>query len=202
MSKDNPFEILITQLIKLPGIGRKAAQRIAFFLMNQSRLDAVALAKAIVDVKDKLKPCSRCFNLSEQDPCKICADGKRLEGVLCIVEEPEDIVIIEQNNIYRGLYHVLGGRYSPLEDISEDQLTIKKLHERIFEEDIKEIILATSPNVDGDATALLVAERLSDTNVKITRLGRGVPVGGDLIFLDKVTLEAAFKNRENLNIKE
>jgi recombination protein RecR len=195
----SPFEHLIEKLIKLPGIGRKAAQRIAFHLLQIPRTEAVALAKAIIEIKDKLKPCSHCFNLAETDPCPICRDIKRKSDVLCVVEEPEDIIIIEQSNVYHGKYHVLGGRYAPLENITEDDLTIEPLKKRIQAENIKEIILATAPNTDGDATAMIIARTLNDTQVKITRLGRGLPTGGDLAFLDKVTIDAAFRSREDIN---
>ncbi len=187
-------EQLIEQLGQLPGIGRKTAQRLALFILRQPREDVVALARALVNVKDKVRYCSICANITETDPCIICASKKRERSMICVVEEPSDVLAIEKTNEFRGLYHVLGGALSPLDGVGPEDLKIKELLNRISGE-IIEIILAMNPNTEGEATTIYLSRLLKPFGVKVTRIARGLPIGSDLEFADEATLSRALEGR-------
>jgi recombination protein RecR len=188
---------LIEEFAKLPGIGRKTAQRLALFVLKQPRDEVVRMAKALVNVKDKTRTCSICCNITEVDPCAICASPKRDRSVVCVVEEPNDVLALEKTNDFRGLYHVLGGSLSPLDGIGPEELKIKELLARI-EGEVSEVILAMNPNVEGEATTLYLGRLLKPLGVKVTRIARGLPVGGDLEFADEATLSRALEGRITL----
>jgi recombination protein RecR len=193
-----PVERLITELSKLPSIGPKSAQRIAFHIVRGRPDDARALADALREVKERIRPCRRCFNLTEGEECEICTDLRRDASVICAVEDPYDIGPIERTGEYRGLYHVLGGALSPLDGIEPEDLRIAELVERVEKEGTKEIVIATNPNTTGEATALFIAQELKNTPVKVTALASGLPVGGDLEYADEVTLGRAFAGRREI----
>jgi recombination protein RecR len=193
-----PVERLINELSKLPSIGPKSAQRIAFHVVRGRPDDARALADALREVKERIKPCRRCFNLTEDEECKICTDPRRDETVICIVEDPYDIGPIERTGEYRGLYHVLGGALSPLDGIEPEDLRIAELIERVGREGIEEIVVATNPTTIGEATALYIAQELEEMAIKVTALASGLPVGGDLEYADEVTLGRAFAGRREI----
>jgi recombination protein RecR len=193
-----PVERLITELSKLPSIGPKSAQRIAFHIIRGRKDDALGLAEALKEVKERIKPCRRCFNLTEGEECEICHDARRDRSAICVVEDPYDIGPIERTNEYRGLYHVLGGALSPLDGIEPEDLRIAELVERIGKEGTKEIVIATNPNTTGEATAMFIAEEVRDLPVRVTALASGLPVGGDLEYADEITLGRAFAGRREL----
>jgi recombination protein RecR len=193
-----PVERLITELSKLPSIGPKTAQRIAFHIIRGRKDDALGLAEALKEVKERIKPCRRCFNLTEGEECEICRDARRDRSAICVVEDPYDIGPIERTNEYRGLYHVLGGALSPLDGIEPEDLRIAELVERIGKEGTKEIVIATNPNTTGEATAMFIAEEVRDLPVRVTALASGLPVGGDLEYADEITLGRAFAGRREL----
>lgn len=193
-----PVERLITELSKLPSIGPKSAQRIAFHVVRGSGEDAYGLAEALREVKDRIRPCRRCFNLTEEEECDICRDPRRDATVICAVEDPYDIGSIEKTGEYRGLYHVLGGSLSPLDGIEPEDLRIAELVERVKREGTEEIVVATNPNTTGEATALYIAEEVKDSGVRVTALASGLPVGGDLEYADEVTLGRAFAGRRQI----
>jgi recombination protein RecR len=193
-----PLSALIGELEKLPTIGPKTAARLAFYLLSASRADAAALSRAILDVKDKVRFCSRCYALTEQDPCALCSDPKRDSTVVCVVGEAKDVYAIERTMSYRGRYHVLGGLISPIEGVGVGQLKIKELIDRISAEGIAEIIVATNPNAEGESTALYLARLLTPSGVKVTRLAYGLPIGGDLDYADEVTVARALEGRRTL----
>jgi recombination protein RecR len=185
---------LIEEFSKLPGIGRKSAQRIALYILKQSRDDVVRMAKAMVNVKDRIRSCSVCCNITEDDPCAICSSTKRDRRVVCVVEEPNDVIALEKTNEFRGLYHVLGGSLSPLDGIGPEEIKVKELLVRIGGE-ITEVILAMNPNVEGEATTIYLTRLLKPLGVRVTRIARGLPVGGDLEFADEATLARALEGR-------
>jgi recombination protein RecR len=193
-----PVERLITELSKLPSIGPKSAQRIAFHVVRGKNDDALGLAEALREVKEKIKPCRRCFNLTESEECGICTDARRDPSVICAVEDPYDIGSIERTAEYRGLYHVLGGSLSPLDGVEPEDLRIAELLERVEKEGTKEIVIATNPNTTGEATAMYIAAELEGKPVRVTALASGLPVGGDLEYADEVTLGRAFAGRREL----
>jgi len=193
-----PVERLITELSKLPSIGPRSAQRIAFHIVRGKPDDAYGLAEALKEVKERIKPCRRCFNLTEAEECDICCDTRRDDAVICAVEDPYDIGSIERTGEYRGLYHVLGGALSPLDGVEPEDLRIAELIERVREEGTKEIVIATNPNTTGEATALFIAQEVADLPVRVTALASGLPVGGDLEYADEVTLGRAFAGRREL----
>lgn len=195
---EGPVQNLIDELGRLPGIGPKSAQRIAFYLLRVPENDARRLARAITEVKERISFCKRCFNIAEADHCVLCADPRRDEAVLCVVEEPRDVVAIERTGEYRGLYHVLHGAINHLEGIGADQLKIRELLQRLADEPVKEVILCTNPNLEGDATAMYLARLLRDTDLKVTRLASGLPVGSDLEYADELTLGRALDGRRSL----
>ena len=191
---------LIKELSRLPGIGPRSAQRLAFHILRQKPEDALPLAAAIVEVKEKIGFCRRCFNLAEGELCIVCGDARRDERVICVVEQPADIVPIERTGEFRGLYHVLGGALSPLDGVDPEDLHIGELLQRV-DDGVSEVILATNPTMTGEATAMYVADQLP-TRVRVTRLASGLPVGGDLEYADELTLGRAFAGRRDLRREE
>ena len=189
---------LLDELERLPGVGPKSAQRIAYWILNADRATALRLAEAIVEVKDTVRFCDRCFNYAQGEVCDICASSKRDAGIICVVSEPRDIPPIERTSAFSGVYHVLGGALSPLEGIGPDQLHIAALMKRLASEDIREVVLATNPNVEGETTAAYLARLIKPLGIRVTRLASGLPVGGDLEFADEVTLGRAIENRQAL----
>jgi len=190
-----PVQDLIDELGRLPGVGPKSAQRIAFFLLKVSKDDALRLARAIAEVKDKVRFCAQCFNVSEHEKCTICDDSRRDATVVCVVEEPRDLVAVEKTGEFKGRYHVLQGAISPIEGIGPDQLRIRELLERIGAEGIDEVILCTNPNLEGEATALYLGRLLKPLGLTVTRIASGLPVGGDLEYADELTLGRALEGR-------
>ena len=188
---------LIDELGRLPGVGPKSAQRIAFHLLQADPADVERLARVLVEVKQRVKFCSICFNVSEEETCRICRDPRRDPSVLCVVEEYKDVVAIERTREFRGRYHVLGGAISPIDGIGPDQLRIRELMGRLSDTQIAEIILATDPNLEGEATATYLTRQLSPFGLRVTRLASGLPVGGDLEYADEVTLGRAFVGRRS-----
>ncbi len=186
---------LITELGRLPGIGPKSAQRLAFHLLSADRADAERLARVIMEVKQKVRFCSRCFNYTEQQECRICRDARRDPTVLCVVEEPRDVQAIEKTGEFRGRYHVLGGAISPIDGIGPDQLHMRELFARLGDEGVTEVVLATNPNTEGEATASYLARLLKAMDLRVSRIASGLPVGGDLEYADEVTLGRAFSGR-------
>ena len=189
---------LIDELGRLPGVGPKSAQRIAFHLLQVDPADAGRLADAITRVKQTVRFCRRCFNIAEQEECRICRDARRDPALLCVVEEPRDVVAIERTREFRGRYHVLGGAISPIDGIGPDELHITELVKRLDTEDVTEIVIATNPNVEGEATASYLSRLIRPLGVRVTRLASGLPVGGDLDYADEVTLGRAFAGRREL----
>ena len=193
-----PLARLITEFKRLPGIGQKSAQRLAFHVMRSSREDAEHMAQALLDVKDKLGLCRLCNNISDSDLCQYCRDTNRDPKVVCVVEEPHNIVGIETTRQFEGRYHVLHGALSPLRGIGPDSLKIKGLVERIGEGEVQEVIVATNPTVEGEATAVYLARLLKPLGVKVSRIGMGIPVGSDLEFADEVTISKAMEGRREM----
>ncbi|KAA9394374.1 recombination protein RecR [Kocuria coralli] len=186
---------LIDELGRLPGVGPKSAQRIAFFLLDADKEDVQRLSDAMTAVKERVKHCRICGNVAEQEECAICRDSRRDQTVICVVEESKDVMAIERTKSYRGLYHVLGGSINPIAGIGPDQLRVRELMTRLSDESVEEIVLATDPNLEGEATATYLARMLSTLGIKVTRLASGLPVGGDLEYADEVTLGRAFEGR-------
>jgi recombination protein RecR len=191
---------LIDELGRLPGIGPKGAQRIAFYLLAADPADVRRLVSALVEVKDKVRFCRTCGNVSEAEECRICLDLRRDPTVLCVVEEPKDVVAIERTREFRGRYHVLGGAISPIEGIGPDDLRVRELMTRLADGTITELILATDPNLEGEATATYLARLIKPMGLRVTRLASGLPVGGDLEYADEVTLGRAFEGRRLLDV--
>jgi recombination protein RecR len=192
------IENLITELMKLPGIGRKTAQRLAFFILSMPEFDAKSIARAINEVKDKARFCSECFNITEAEVCSLCRNSSRDRRKICVVEEPSNIIVIERTGSYKGLYHVLLGALSPIDSVTPDKLTIKELIGRIKKDEIKEVILATNPNTKGEMTAQYIRELLKPFDIKVTRIAYGLPMGGDIEFADEVTLGKALEGRREM----
>ena len=190
-----PIGRLIQELSKLPGIGEKTASRLAMHILRAAKEDAQSLARAILEVKEKIRLCSRCFNLTDQDPCRVCQDPKRNREILCVVSSPEDLIALEKSGGFRGLYHVLHGVLSPLEGVGPKDLRLSELLSRLQGGEVKEVILATSPSVEGEATAQYLSQIIKPMNVRVTRIARGVPMGGDLQYIDEVTLSKSLENR-------
>ena len=189
------LESVIENLSRLPTIGRKTAQRIALWLLKQQREDAVALARALVEMKDKIQYCSVCWNITETDPCPICSSAKRDRTIACVVEEPSDVLAIEKTNDFFGLYHVLGGVINPLDGIGPEDLKVKELITRIGGDELKEVILALNPSVEGEMTTLYLAKLLRPLGVQVTRIASGVPMGSALEFIDEATIARALEGR-------
>ena len=190
-----PLARLIDELGKLPGIGPKTAQRLAYFILRSPADDASALADAIRAVKEELRYCSVCFNIAESDPCEVCRADDRDPSLVCVVEEPLDVLAVERTGGFKGRYHVLHGAISPVNGVRPDDLKIAPLAARVRSGGIREVILATNPNLEGEATAMYIAQLLSGSGVQVTRLARGLPVGGDLEYTDEVTLSRALEGR-------
>jgi recombination protein RecR len=190
-----PVERVIAELSKLPSIGRKTAQRLAFHLVRSPRAEVAALARAIAELPDLIRFCSTCFHLTEQDPCLVCTAPRRDAGLICVVEEPTNLIALERTGGYRGRYHVLGGALSPLKDVGPEDLHVSELIARVRDGSFREVILATNPNVEGEATAVYLARLLKPLGVAVTRLAQGLPAGSDLEFTDDVTLLRAFEGR-------
>jgi recombination protein RecR len=193
-----PVQDLIDELGRLPGVGPKSAQRIAFHLLKLPALDALRLAKAIEEAKARVTFCQRCFNIAEGDACELCTDDRRDPTILCVVEEPRDIVAVEKTQEFTGRYHVLQGAISPIEGIGPEHLRIRELLARLGTEGIAEIILCTNPNLEGEATAMYLSRLLKDLDVKVTRIASGLPVGGDLEYADELTLGRALEGRREV----
>jgi len=193
-----PVARLIDELAKLPGIGRKSAERVAYHILRVHKSEALSLADAIRDVRENVRYCKICFNLSEDEVCPICQDPKRDRSLLCVVEQPRDLMALEQAGTFRGLYHVLLGRISPLEGIGPDQLTIDQLVQRVAEGELKEIVMATNPTVEGDGTALHISNLLAEYPVEMTRLARGITSGSILEYTNKEILADALAGRQKL----
>jgi recombination protein RecR len=193
-----PVQELIDELGRLPGIGPKSAQRIAFHLLKAEKVDALRLARAISEAKERVAFCERCFNIAEGPLCELCADGRRDPTVLCVVEEPRDIVAVEKTQEFNGRYHVLQGAISPIEGIGPEQLRVRELLARIDQESVGEVILCTNPNLEGEATAMYLSRLLKDLQVKVTRIASGLPVGGDLEYADELTLGRALEGRREV----
>jgi recombination protein RecR len=193
-----PFARLIEALQRLPGIGPKTAQRLTFFLLKRPLDEVRELSEAILAVKEKIGHCRSCFNVTDEDPCRICADPARDSRVLCVVEEPNDLLAMERTGEFRGRYHVLMGALSPLDGIGPEDLKVRELLARLENGETTEVILATNPNVEGEATALYLARLLRPLGVRITRIARGLPVGGDLEYADQVTLSKALEGRREI----
>ena len=193
-----PVQALINEFSKLPTVGPKTAARLVFYLLNRPRNEAQALAEAILAVKDRVRLCSICYSITEEDPCPFCTDERRDRNLLCVVAEAKDIFALERTSAYKGRYHVLGGLISPMDGIGPAQLRVKELIERIGSESPQEIILATNPNAEGEATALYLSKLLSPLGVSVTRLAYGLPIGGDLDYADEITLAKALEGRRSL----
>lgn len=189
---------LLDELERLPGVGPKSAQRIAYWILNADKATALRLSDAIAEVKDTVRFCSRCFNYAEDELCEICGSTKRDQGTVCVVSEPRDIPPIERTGVFSGVYHVLGGALSPMEGIGPGDLHIAELMRRLGSEEVREVVLATNPNVEGETTASYLARLVKPLGVKVTRLASGLPVGGDLEFADEVTLGRALEARREV----
>lgn len=189
---------LIKNLSRLPGIGEKTAERLAMHILRAPRREAEQLSRSIIEIKEKVKLCSMCFALSDTDVCNICSDPTRNDSTLCVVEQPADMVAIEKSGSFKGLYHILEGALSPMDGVGPDSIRIKELITRIARDKIKEVVLATSTNIEGETTAAYIAEQLKNHPVKVTRIASGVPIGGDLKYVDQITLKKAMETRHAL----
>ncbi len=189
---------LLDELERLPGVGPKSAQRIAYWILNADKATAMRLAEAIAEVKDKIRFCGQCFNYAEDDLCEICASTRRDRSIICVVSEPRDIPPIERTGVFSGVYHVLGGALSPMEGVGPEDLRVAELLGRLASEDVAEVVLATNPNIEGETTAAYLARLIKPIGVTVTRLASGLPVGGDLEFADEVTLSRALEARRPL----
>lgn len=185
---------LVEEFAQLPGIGRKSAQRLALYVLKLSKQEVESMARALLDVKEKIRYCSSCWNFTEDDPCTICANPKRDGSTICVVEEPNDVIALEKTNEFRGLYHVLGGALSPLDGIGPEDLKVRELLSRITG-GVREIILAMNPDIEGEATTIYLTRLLKPLGLTVTRLARGIPIGGDLEFADEATLSRALEGR-------
>lgn len=195
----NSIAKLILELGKLPGIGSKTAQRLAFHILSLDKSEAASLANAIIDAKNATCLCSECQNLTESDPCPICASAKRDKSIICVVEQPRDVAAMERMNEYNGLYHVLHGAISPMDNIGPEDITLRELLVRLQNhQEIKEIVLATNPTINGEATAVYLSRLIKPSGIKVSRIASGLPMGGDLEYADEVTLAKAFEGRKEL----
>ncbi|MBE0447251.1 MAG: recombination protein RecR [Actinobacteria bacterium] len=193
-----PVAGLIEELSKLPGVGPKTAQRLAFYILKTSPADAKKLARAIDEVKDKIRFCEECFNVTDQVKCEFCRDANREQAAICVVEEPKDIVALEKTGEFKGLYHVLQGAISPIEGIGPDDIRVRELLKRLGEKEVREIVIATNPNIEGEATAMYLAKLIKPLGIQVTRIASGLPVGGDLEYADEVTLGRALEGRREM----
>ncbi len=193
-----PIRRLIKELSRFPGIGEKTATRLATFILYSSERDAAKLAESIMEVKKKIRFCSGCFNLTEDEVCEICGDPTRDKGVICVVEDPDSLVAIEESGSFKGTYHVLHGVLSPADGIGPESLRLRELLDRVSGGNVREVILATNPSVQGESTALLITKLLGETDVKITRIAFGIPIGGDLKYADRMTMAQSMKFRRGV----
>jgi recombination protein RecR len=193
-----PIAKLIDELSKLPGVGNKTAQRLAFHILNMSLEDVEQLSSSITSAKKNVRYCQVCCNITDADTCSICSSPKRDSSLICVVEDPKDVVAMEKTREYKGLYHVLNGAISPMEGIGPEEIKIKELLRRVADNEISEIILATNPNIEGEATAMYISRLLKPAGIKVTRIAHGVPVGGDLEYADEVTLMKALEGRREI----
>ncbi len=193
-----PLNRLINEMNRLPGIGGKTAQRLAFHILSMEDKDAFALADAIREAKTSMRYCSVCGNLTDEDPCGICADETRDRSLICVVESPKDVIAMEKIREYKGLYHVLHGAISPMDGIGPEDINLKSLITRLQDETVQELILATNPNIEGEATAMYIARLIKPSGIRVTRIAHGIPVGGDLEYADEVTLLKAMEGRREL----
>lgn len=193
-----PVSKLIEGFMKLPGIGPKTAGRLAFFVLGMKEDDVLDLAKALVNAKRQLHYCSVCHNITDVDPCRICSDKRRDRSLICVVQEPKDVVAMEKTREYEGLYHVLHGAISPMDGIGPEDIRIPDLLKRLGDEQVKEVILATNPNIEGEATAMYISRLVKPVGIRVTRIAHGLPVGGDLEYADEVTLTKALEGRREL----
>jgi recombination protein RecR len=191
----DPINRLIQNLARLPGVGEKTASRLALYILRSSREEALDLARSIVAVKDKISMCKVCCNLTEEDPCKICSSGRRERDIICVVEEPGDLIALETGGEFRGLYHVLHGVISPLDGINPDDIRIQELINRLKNGQVKEVIVATNPTTNGNATALYLSNLIKPLGITVTRIAQGIPMGGDIEYTDQVTLKKALEGR-------
>jgi len=192
------IEKLIEAFERLPSIGSKTAARLAFYMLNQSEEQVNEFVSAIVNAKKNLKYCSKCYNISDTDPCIICSNAKRDESIICVIEDVKDVIAMERTHEFKGLYHVLHGTISPMNGVGPDDIKIKELLARLMEGQVKEIILATNPRVEGEATAMYISKLVKPLGIKVTRIAHGIPVGGDLEYTDEVTLSKAIEGRREL----
>ena len=195
---NNVIDDLISELTRLPGIGRKSAQRLAFFIMGMPGEEALSMANAIIRLKEKARFCKHCFNITEEEVCPICSDPRRNREKICVVEEPSNLIVIENTKIYNGLYHVLLGALSPIDGISPERLKIKELVERVKGGNVSETIIATNPNTKGETTAQYLSQVLKPLGVKVSRIAYGLPIGGDIEFADEVTLTKSLEGRSEM----
>ena len=195
MHYPEPISKLIDSFMKLPGIGPKTAVRLAFFVLDMKEDDVLGFAKALVNAKRDLAYCSVCGHITDRDPCYICNDSHRDQSVVCVVQEPKDVIAMEKMKEYQGVYHVLRGAISPMEGIGPEDINIPQLLKRLHDETVQEVILATNPNIEGEATAMYISRLLKPTGIKVTRIAHGLPVGGDLEYADEVTLSKALEGR-------
>ncbi|HFK1800432.1 TPA: recombination protein RecR [Bacillus cereus] len=198
MHYPEPISKLIDSFMKLPGIGPKTAVRLAFFVLDMKEDDVLGFAKALVNAKRDLAYCSVCGHITDRDPCYICNDSHRDQSVVCVVQEPKDVIAMEKMKEYQGVYHVLRGAISPMEGIGPEDINIPQLLKRLHDETVQEVILATNPNVEGEATAMYISRLLKPTGIKVTRIAHGLPVGGDLEYADEVTLSKALEGRREV----
>ena len=198
MQQIAPLAKLVEQFRRLPGIGPKSATRLAYHVLAMDKQQSRDLAEAIIDAKEKIGYCSSCYNLTDRDPCRICQSDERDATIICVVEEPQDVAAMERTREFRGRYHVLHGSLSPLDGIGPDELRLKELLARMRDGAVQEVIMATNPDVEGEATAMYIARLLKPLGVKVTRIGHGLPVGGDLEYADEVTLSKALENRREM----
>ena len=194
----NSIRAAIQQIAKLPGIGEKTAERLVLHLLYTPRKDVQALTDSILGVKDKVRTCTRCFSLSDDDLCRLCADPARNNDLLCVVEQPADLVALEKSGAYRGLYFILGGVLSPINGVGPDDIRIRELIQTVKRENVSEVVLATSTNVEGEATAAYIGQLLAEIDTRVTRIASGVPMGGELKYVDQVTLKRAMETRHGL----
>lgn len=192
------IEKLIENFEKLPSIGHKTAQRLAFYMLDVSNEEAKEFTDAILNAKQNLKFCSKCFNISDTDPCNICSDIKRDQSTICVVEDVRDVFAMERTHEFKGVYHILHGSISPMNGIGPDDIKIKELLSRLMEGDVKEIILATNPRVEGEATSMYISKLVKPMGIKVTRIARGIPIGGDLEYTDEITLMKALEGRREM----
>lgn len=193
-----PITRLIEEFSKLPGVGRKTAQRLAFHVINMNTNDVEALSKAIIDAKREIRYCSVCCNITDTDPCSMCSNKNRDSSVICVVEDPRDVAAMERTREFKGKYHVLNGVISPMDGIGPDMIKIKELIIRLGSEDVKELIMATNPTIEGEATAMYIARLVKPMGIKVTRIAHGLPVGGDLEYADEVTISKALEGRREI----